>query len=162
MISAFRLMNCITPPHLLRKLLESDDLDIREAALSTLLSNARLRGERAVRASLAGAVASPTSGRRTIFDCQNRTYLPSAVLARSEDGPESADSSVNRAFDGLGTTRQFYRDIHGRDSIDDRGMRLDGYVTAAGTTTTRSGTASRWYSAMETGGSSPISPDRSM
>ncbi|MGH3972111.1 MAG: M4 family metallopeptidase [Pseudonocardiaceae bacterium] len=121
-------LNCITPPHVLRKLLESDERDIREAALSTLLSNARLRGERAVRASFAGAVASPTGGRRTIFDCQNRTYLPSAVLARSEDGPESADSSVNRAFDGLGTTRQFYQEVHGRDSIDDRGMRLDGYV----------------------------------
>ncbi len=128
MTSDLRLLNCITPPYLLRKLLESDELDIREAALSTLLSNARLRGERAVRASFTGAVASPTSGRRTIFDCQNRTYLPSAVLARSEDGPESADTSVNRAFDGLGTTRQFYRDVHGRDSIDDRGMRLDGYV----------------------------------
>jgi Zn-dependent metalloprotease len=128
MTSALHLLNCITPPHVLRKLLESDELDIREAALSTLLSNARLRGERAVRASFAGAVASPTSGRRTIFDCQNRTYLPSAVLARSEDGPESADNSVNRAFDGLGTTRQFYKDVHGRDSIDDRGMRLDGYV----------------------------------
>lgn len=128
MTSDLRLLNCITPPYLLRKLLESDEPDIREAALSTLLSNARLRGERAVRASFTGAVASPTSGRRTIFDCQNRTYLPSAVLARSEDGPESADTSVNRAFDGLGTTRQFYRDVHGRDSIDDRGMRLDGYV----------------------------------
>ena len=128
MTSDLRLLNCITPPYLLRKLLESDEPDIREAALSTLLSNARLRGERAVRASFTGAAASPTSGRRTIFDCQNRTYLPSAVLARSEDGPESADTSVNRAFDGLGTTRQFYRDVHGRDSIDDRGMRLDGYV----------------------------------
>lgn len=128
MTSVLRLLNCITPPYLLRKLLESDEPDIREAALSTLLSNARLRGERAVRASFTGAVASPTSGRRTIFDCQNRTYLPSAVLARSEDGPESADTSVNRAFDGLGTTRQFYRDVHGRDSIDDRGRRLDGYV----------------------------------
>lgn len=127
MTSALRL-NCITPPHLLRKLLESDQLDIREAALSTLLSNARLQGERAVRASFAGTSGSPTNGRRTIFDCQNRTYLPSAVLARSEDGPESPDRSVNRAFDGLGTTRQFYKEVHARDSIDDRGMRLDGYV----------------------------------
>ncbi len=127
MASVLRPLNCITPPHVLRKLLESDEQDIREAALSTLLSNARLRGERAVRASFAGAVA-PTGGRRTIFDCQNRTYLPSAVLARSEDGPESTDGSVNQAFDGLGTTRQFYKDVHGRDSIDDHGMRLDGYV----------------------------------
>ncbi|MGH3835510.1 MAG: M4 family metallopeptidase [Pseudonocardiaceae bacterium] len=118
--------NCITPPHILKNLLGSDDLNIREAALNTLLSNARLGGERTVRASF--AVAAPAGGRRTIFDCQNRTFLPSAVLARSEDGTASGDSSVNQAFDGLGTTRQFYKDIHGRDSIDDRGMRLEGYV----------------------------------
>ncbi|MGH3962221.1 MAG: M4 family metallopeptidase [Pseudonocardiaceae bacterium] len=126
MTRGFRPVNCITPPHVLQKLLESEDRDIREAALSTLLSNARLGGERTVRASF--AAAAPASGRRTIFDCQNRTVLSSAVLARSEDGPESDDSSVNQAFDGLGTTRQFYKDIHGRDSINDRGMLLDGYV----------------------------------
>lgn len=126
MTRGFRPFNCITPPHVLQKLLESDDRDIREAALSTLLSNARLGGERTVRACL--AAAAPAGGRRTIFDCQNRTVLSSAVLARSEDGAESDDRSVNQAFDGLGTTRQFYRDIHGRDSVDDRGMPLDGYV----------------------------------
>jgi Zn-dependent metalloprotease len=128
MTRAFRPLNCIIPPHLLQKLLESEDRDIREAAMNTLLSNASLRGERAVRASFAGLVTAPASGRRTIFDCQNRTFLPSSVRARSEDGVESTDKSVNQAFDGLGTTRQFYKDVHARDSIDGRGMRLDGYV----------------------------------
>jgi Zn-dependent metalloprotease len=123
-----RPVNCITPPHLLQKLLESDDQDIRGAALNTLLSNARLRGERTVRASIAGIVAAPDNGRRTIFDCQNRTFLLSAVRVRSENGAESTDSSVNQAFDGLGTTRQFYKDVHERDSIDGRGLRLEGYV----------------------------------
>ncbi|MGH3873683.1 MAG: M4 family metallopeptidase [Pseudonocardiaceae bacterium] len=126
MSRTFRPVNCITPPHVLNNLLESADQAIREAALSTLLSNARLRGERSVRAAF--AVAAPTGGRRTIFDCQHRTFLPSAVLVRAEDGAESTDNSVNQAFDGLGTTRQFYKDVHERDSIDGRGMRLDGYV----------------------------------
>ncbi|MGH3799182.1 MAG: M4 family metallopeptidase, partial [Pseudonocardiaceae bacterium] len=126
MTRAFRPFNCITPPHILQKLLESGDQDIREAALSTLLSNARLGGERTVRASF--AAAAPARARRTIFDCQNSTSLRSADLARSEDGAESDDKSVNQAFDGLGATRQFYKDIHNRDSIDDKGMRLEGYV----------------------------------
>lgn len=128
MTSTRRPVNCIIPPHLLQKLLESDDQDIRRAALNTLLSNANLRGERTVRATFAGAIAAPDNGRRTIFDCQNRTFLPSAVVARSEDGAESTDNSVNQAFDGLGTTRQFYRDVHNRNSIDGRGLRLQGYV----------------------------------
>ncbi len=33
--------------------------------------------------------------------------FPSAVLARTEDGGKSKDDSVNREFDGLGTTREF-------------------------------------------------------
>jgi Zn-dependent metalloprotease len=128
MISTRRPINCITPPHLLQKLLESDDQDIRGAALNTLLGNAQLRGERTVRASFAGAAVAPDDGRRSIFDCQNRTFLPTAVMMRSEDGAESTDNSVNQAFNGLGATRQFYKDVHGRNSIDGRGLRLQGYV----------------------------------
>jgi Zn-dependent metalloprotease len=122
-----RIRNCITPPYLLRELLESDDRDVRQAALSTLLSTAQLRGERTIQASIAGN-ASPGDGRRTVFDCQHGTFLPSATLVRPEEGSVSTDDAVNRAFDGFGTTRQFYRDVLERNSIDDRGMRLDGYV----------------------------------
>jgi Zn-dependent metalloprotease len=122
-----RCLNCITPPHMLKKLLESTDRTVREAALNTLLTTERLRGERTVR-SFQGFAAAPSQGRRTILDCQNRTRLSSAVVVRAEDGDESADESVNRAFKGLGLTREFYSAVFDRNSIDDRGMRLDGYV----------------------------------
>jgi Zn-dependent metalloprotease len=122
-----RCLNCITPPHMLRKLLESDNKQIREAALHTLLATTKLRGERKVRASFAGAVATG-NGRRTIFDCQHGVDLSSAVMMRSEDGPTSSDDAANRAFDGFGATREFYKEVFGRNSIDGRGMRLDGYV----------------------------------
>ncbi len=46
MIRTCRSLNCITPPHILRKLLESKDRDVREAALKTLLGTANLRGAR--------------------------------------------------------------------------------------------------------------------
>ena len=121
-----RCLNCITPPHMLKKLLESADRTVREAALNTLLTTERLRGERTVR-SFQGFAAAPSQGRRTILDCQNRTRLSSAVVVRAEDGDESADESVNRAFKGLGLTREFYSAVFDRNSIDDRGMRLDGY-----------------------------------
>ncbi len=121
-----RCLHCITPPHILKKLLESKDSDVREAALNTLIATARLRGERAVRGFL--AAASPGNGRRTIFDCQHGVSLSAATTARTEDGPLSSDASVNRAFDGLGKTRDFYDKVLGRNSIDDQGMRLDGYV----------------------------------
>ena len=94
-----RCINCITPPHVLKKLLENPDSRIRDAALRTLLSTSRLRGERAVRGLVASAAAASAHGRRTIFDCANSTFLPSATVGRTEDGPASADKSVNRAFE---------------------------------------------------------------
>jgi Zn-dependent metalloprotease len=123
-----RCINCITPPHILNKLLENRDSRIRDAALRTLLSTSRLRGERAVRGLVAPAVAASAHGRRTIFDCARTTFLASATVEHTEDGPASADESVNRAFEGLGHTRDFYKDVFDRDSLDGRGMRLNGYV----------------------------------
>jgi Zn-dependent metalloprotease len=120
-----RCVNCIIPPHLLRRLLDSSNTEIRHAALNTLISTARLRGERAVMATFAGATGN---ARRTIFDCRHSTNLQQARLARSENGGASRDEAANRAFEGLGATRDFYGEIFNRDSIDDLGRRLDGYV----------------------------------
>ena len=121
-------VNCIVPPHILRRLLDSQSEDIRRVALDTLLATTRLRAERDVVAGL-GFLPSLAGGkRRTIFDCRNGRNLVLATLVRSESGPKSSDSSVNRAFDGLGQTYGFYKDVLKRNSIDGRGMRLDGYV----------------------------------
>ena len=124
---ACRCPQCITPPHLLMKLMQSADKDIRQAALNTLLATSNLRGRRSLRASLAFA-ATPGDGRRTISDALGDTDLSAARVARSEDGPASSDASVNRAFDGFGATREFYKRVYDRNSLDDRGMRLDGFV----------------------------------
>ncbi|MDI3564646.1 M4 family metallopeptidase [Bradyrhizobium sp. Arg816] len=126
--SRCQCINCITPPHILKKLLNNSDNRIRDAALRTLLSTSRLRGERAVRGLLAAAAAPSSHGRRTISDCGNSTQLGSATVARTEDGAKSKDNTVNRAFEGLGDTREFYQQILDRDSIDGRGMRLNGFV----------------------------------
>lgn len=122
------MINCITPPYILNRLLDSDNVAIRQAALNTLVSTAQLRGQRQVRALISGALAAPGGGRRGVFDCNNGTFLPFAELIRAENDAAVADKSVNQAFDGLGATRDFYREVFGRDSIDGRGMRLQGYV----------------------------------
>src|SRR4051794_23839730 len=124
-----RCLNCIMPPHILHRLLESDNEDVRKAALNTLLSTERLRGQRSIRSAVGiGVATAPTSGRRSIFDCKGSTRLQSAKLVRTEQGPASRDPSVNQAFDGLGATRDFYQKVFNRNSIDGVGMRLDGYV----------------------------------
>lgn len=118
---------CIVPPHILERLSQSSSPIVRQKALETLFNTYRLSGERTIRA-LSFASTSPDSARRSIYDCRNGVSLQRARLVRTEDGPASTDASVNRAFDGLGSTRDFYRTVLERDSIDGRGMRLNAYV----------------------------------
>jgi Zn-dependent metalloprotease len=119
-----RCLNCITPPYILEKLLESGERDISRAALNTLVTTAQLRGERSARAAFIGLAAAPANGRRTIFDCRNSRVLSLAVLTRSESDPPVDDALVNRGLDGIGATRDFYREVFDRNSVDGRGMRL--------------------------------------
>lgn len=118
---------CIVPPYILQRLLENKDKNIAESALQTLLATAQMRGEREIMRGI-GLAAANSNGRRTVYDLQNRTTPSSAVLLRSEDGPTATDDTANRAFDGLGTTREFYKDIFDRNSVDGRGLRLDAFV----------------------------------
>ncbi|HWX98413.1 MAG TPA: peptidase M4 family protein, partial [Mycobacterium sp.] len=116
------------PPHLLDRLVQSDDRDVRDAAIRTLVASAQMRGQRSVMPAIAGALATPAQGRRTIFDAHHQESLAGADIKRTETSPQSTDDTVNRAFEGLGTTRKFYAEVFDRDSIDGMGMRLDGYV----------------------------------
>ena len=127
-MTSCRCLNCIVPPHMLKRLLESGDAEAMRAALSTLLATERLRGARAVRQLGFAAASSPSDGRRTIYDCRTATDLALAAIVRTELQAATTDNAVNNAFDGLGATRDFYRTVFERDSIDDKGMRLDGYV----------------------------------
>ena len=61
--------------------------------------------------------------RRTIYDASDSFELPGKV-ARSEGDPATGDAAVDEAYDGLGITYNFFWDIYGRNSIDDKGMQL--------------------------------------
>ena len=123
-----RCFQCIVPPHILRHLLRSRNARVREAALRTLLATTHLRAERLL-IQRGGFLANVVSTkRRTIFNCAHTENTDAAAVERSEGGAKSADKSVNNAYDGLGYTYDFWKAIFQRNSIDDRGMRLDGYV----------------------------------
>jgi len=119
-------MQCIMPPHILEHLLKSEDGELREIALTNLLTNGRLGGERKVQSlTFAGG---PGGSMRTVYDCRNRPSRSLAKVARTERSGVSKDATVNQAFEGLGATRDFYKDVYKRNSIDDRGMRLEAFV----------------------------------
>ena len=116
----------IVPPHILHRLAESDDEGLRKDARDAIALTERLRGERAFAGGLPSGV-SPGMKRRTVYDARNGTGLP-GMLVRSEDGPATDDASVERAFRGAGDTYDFFRVAYGRNSVDDRGLRLDSSV----------------------------------
>src|SRR5215831_8005059 len=121
-------LNCIVPPHILLKLVESKDRKLREIALNTLLASTQMRAKRELLGVLPNATAAGEK-RRTIFDAKNmEPDPPQGVRVRGEDDPPVGDPAVNEAFDGLGTTYDFYKQIFSRNSIDGNGLRLDAVV----------------------------------
>src|SRR5215813_11438928 len=121
-------LNCIVPPHILLKLVESKDRKLREIALNTLLASTQMRAKRELLGVLPNATAAGEK-RRTIFDAKNmEPDPPQGVRVRGEDDPPVGDPAVNEAFEGLGTTYDFYKQVFSRNSIDGGGLRLDAVV----------------------------------
>jgi Zn-dependent metalloprotease len=71
------------------------------------------------------AVATPRK-RRNVYDAQHQ--LKRGPLVMSEHKARGTDVEVNEAYDGSGATFDFYAQLFGRNSIDDRGMALDSTV----------------------------------
>jgi len=61
---------------------------------------------------------------RRIYDANNSTNSP-AVLARSEGDAATGQTDVDNAYDFVGDTYNFYKGVHGRDSVDGMGVRLN-------------------------------------
>ena len=67
------------------------------------------------------------SGGRLIYDDKHTTNTD-VTLVRGEGDPAVKDESANHAYDDLGIIREFYKDVLGRDSIDNAGLNLDANV----------------------------------
>jgi Zn-dependent metalloprotease len=134
-------IQCLVPPSVLLRVAERGNSRQREFALRTLsrdqlirtarLQNATLRGNAAregidVLAQLGEAVTAPTP-KRQIVDARNRSTVTGRVVRREGDAP-TGDVATDQAYDGLGSTFDFYLGVFGRDSIDDQGLPLRGVV----------------------------------
>ena len=111
---------------MLEQISENGSPEERRSAIATLALSERFRARRQLLAALP-LVTPAGEERRTVFDAHHRTALP-GKLVRSEGEPASGDAAVDEAYDGAGATYDLYREAYGRNSIDDRGMRLDSSV----------------------------------
>ena len=123
----------IVPPYLLTRIAQMEAPEFQDAAgaaQQTLLHDQPRRSAR-LTFSLDAAdrlVAEVNSGpNRTISDAANTETLPGRTV-RTEGGSAVHDVAVDEAYDGLGATFSLYREVYDRDSIDGKGLPLDGTV----------------------------------
>ena len=120
----------IVPPHILEHLrAHAGDPAVRAAAARSLALDVRHRARRQLPSGPGRFLAEPPSAgpRRTVSDDARTEDLPGRTV-RTEGAPPVADPTVDRAYDGLGATFDFYLAAYGRHSIDDRGLPLDATV----------------------------------
>ena len=116
----------IVPPYVLANISRNGDEEDRRRAIATLLATERFRARRDLLGAL--PVSTPTGEkRRDVFDAKHGSTLP-GKLVRAEGDPDSSDVAVNEAYDGAGTTYDLYFEVYERNSVDDKGMRLDSSV----------------------------------
>ncbi|GAB4505024.1 MAG: M4 family metallopeptidase [Anaerolineales bacterium] len=120
---------CITPPHILRAIAANGSPAQRQIALQTLTASEQFRGQRTImREVLSFLTMLRAEGKqRFVYDAHYSAQLPGA-LVRQENQPEVDDPAVNEAYDGSGATYDLFAGAFGRNSIDNRGMRLDSTV----------------------------------
>jgi Zn-dependent metalloprotease len=123
----------IVPPYLLTRIAALDAPEFQEAASAAQQTLIQDIPRRAARLSfsldaqdnlVAELNASPN---RTISDAQSAETLPGTQV-RAEGDPAVKDVAVDEAYDGLGATFALYSEVYGRDSIDGKGLPLDGTV----------------------------------
>jgi Zn-dependent metalloprotease len=118
----------IIPSSMLRKLaVNAADVE-RQLLLDQIERSAFLRGQRSASGIAApGMLVAAGEKRRTVYDARHGTRLP-GKLVRGETGHATKDAAVNDAYDGAGTTYDFYAQVLQRNSIDGSGMRIDSSV----------------------------------
>ncbi len=119
-------IQCIVPPHMLQNIAQNGTDEQRAWALGTLTQSEQFRGQRLATQQFAVMGLSMVTGgglNRSVFNARYTTELPGS-LARGEGDPPTGDLAVDEAYDGAGTTYEFYRQAYGRDSIDGQGMAL--------------------------------------
>ncbi len=118
----------IIPPHMLKEIAIRGSSQQQRCAWESLTMSEQMRGQRLSLSAIAAAGSTATgTRRRTVYDAGNAYTLPGR-LVKSEGSGKNRDKTVNEAYTGAGVTYDLFQKVFGRNSIDDKGMRLDSTV----------------------------------
>jgi Zn-dependent metalloprotease len=117
----------IIPEYIHRNIFEKGTEKQKQQAWKNLILTEQLRGRRNVAGSMHTLFAVADKLYRTIFDGQNSESLPGKLIL-SEGGKPRGGPTVAEAYNYCGNTYNFYNQVFDRNSVDNKGMKLDSSV----------------------------------
>ena len=118
----------IIPSYILEALAQQGDDRVKQAASRTLALDEAFRAARERSLVVpAQTVGTPGSPDRTIRDAGNAETTQGKVVRAEGENP-TGDAAADEAYDGLGATYDLFWSVFERDSIDGRGLPLQGVV----------------------------------
>lgn len=135
----FNPIHCILPPYMLDKLMESDNQKVADLAINSNFRSFRLRNDRNFfqKASLhektiLGAVATTARTKvmqMAVYDCKQKTNLSGAKLLWDfKTNKKISSLAAKNVIKGGTASWDFYSKIFGRNSIDNKGLKINQYV----------------------------------
>lgn len=121
-----RLPYSVIPPYILRRIIDHGSDVQQRCAQQTLTHVQTLMAHRHGKPT-APLVTSPGELVRDIYDAQQKESLPGTQV-RYEGQPSNGDVAVNEAYEYLGVTHEFFWQVLQRNSLDNKGMVLNGTV----------------------------------
>jgi len=132
-------IHCIIPPYMLTKLMESGNKKVADMAVNTNFRSYRFRNDRIFfqKASLRdkkilGLIAKQTGidvMQMEVFDCKQKTDLAGATLLWDTKNNQKITSLAGKnVIKGGKASWDFYRQLFGRNSIDNKGLLIKQYV----------------------------------
>jgi Zn-dependent metalloprotease len=122
----------IISPRVFQRLIDQEtDPKKKDALKVAMAATENLRGQRnllrehpgAVRSLIRASGATSAAGERSVFDAKKTNRIP-GMPVRAFNAAPVADPAVNQAYDNVGITYDFYRQVFQRNSVDDQGLPL--------------------------------------
>jgi len=110
-----------------KKIVEKGTKEQKERAWKNVIMTEQLRGRRQITGLLTSMLSVSDTLHRTIYDAATTENLPGKLM-RVEGGKVKGGAPVTEAYDYSGDTYKYYKEVHERNSINARGMKLNSTV----------------------------------
>lgn len=135
----FNPIHCIVPPYMLTRLMESSNKKIADLAINSDFRSFRFRNDRIYfqKASLQEktilGLISKQTGKETmqmeVYDCKQKTdFTGAALLWNTKNNQKITSVAGKNVIKGGKASWDFYGQLFGRNSIDNKGLLIKQYV----------------------------------